>query len=188
VIDRVVTYHRAHAGISRVVKIAHAHKAFLNIDLTPEALDVLCRRYSAIVEQKVIDCDSVDGALAFLIRAAGTIKSFVVSGTPEDELIRITDQRGISGYFDGIYGSPRKKEDIVEGLLTDHGLTADQCLFIGDSMTDYNAATAHRMPFLGRLHNGQENPFPEATRTVPDMSTLGRIVGLNSPEDNPDDR
>lgn len=188
VIDAVVTYHRAHAGISRVVKIEHAHKVFLNIDLTPEALDRLCRQYSEIVENKVVECAGVPGALAFLQAAKGRIKMFVVSGTPEDELNRITDQRGISHYFDGIYGSPRKKEDIVTGVLAEQDLTLDHCLFIGDSMTDYKAASFCGMPFLGRLHDGLENPFPEGTSCVPDLLTLARIAGLETAKDASDGR
>lgn len=176
VIAQVVAYHKSHEGISRVVKILHAHKQFLGIDLSEAEHNALCQRYSEIVEQKVVECESVDGALAFLIKSEGQLKRFVVSGTPEDELRRITNQRGISMFFEGIYGSPRKKEDIVNEVLDDHGFSADQCLFIGDAMTDHDAAKACGMPFLGRVEAGHKSPFPKATNIVPDLSTLSEIV------------
>jgi len=135
-----------------------------------------------MVEQQVINCESVDGALAFLIRAKGKLKSFVVSGTPEDELRRITDQRGITGYFTGVYGSPRTKDDIVNELLEVHGLVAADCLFIGDAMTDYNAAKVCRMPFLGRVNADEKSPFPEGTVTVADLSGLAEYVKLQEME------
>ncbi len=182
VVERVVAHHMAHAGISRVVKIKHAHKEFLNIDLTPNELDALCQKYSRSVEQQVVECESVDGALAFLIRAKDILKTFVVSGTPEDELRRITDKRGISGYFTGIYGSPRTKDDIVNELLDLHGLTAANCLFIGDAMTDYNAAQICKMPFLGRVNPDEDSPFPDGTDTVPHLSGLAKYVKLHELE------
>lgn len=178
VVEAVVAYHKAHEGVSRVVKISHAHKVYLNIDLTPDAHQELCDRYSGLVEQKVIDCEGVTGALDFLVGATGRIKSFVVSGTPQDELRRITDQRGLSDYFAGVYGSPRNKEDIVNELLCNHSLDAQKCLFIGDAMTDYNAAHSCDMPFLGRVIPGEQSPFPEGTQTVSDLLNLAQIVGL----------
>jgi HAD superfamily hydrolase (TIGR01509 family) len=176
VIAQVVAYHKSYEGISRVVKILCAHKQFLGIDLTEFDHDVLCQKYSQIVEQKVVECESVDGALEFLIKSEGQMKRFVVSGTPEYELRRITNQRGINMFFEGIYGSPRSKEDIVNEVLNDHGFSPDQCLFIGDAMTDHDAAKACGMPFLGRVAPGQKSPFPKATQIVPDLSTLGEIV------------
>ena len=176
IIDQVVAYHKAHEGISRVVKIRHAHKQFLGIDLTPEDHDALSRQYSELVEQKVTECESVDGALAFLIKSEGQLDRFVVSGTPEDELRRITNKRGISSYFTGIYGSPRKKQDIVSEILERHGYAPENCLFIGDAMTDYDAAKDCQMAFLGRVVPGQDSPFPKDTDVVNDLSTLGQIA------------
>lgn len=178
VIDDVVAYHKAHEGVSRVVKIQHAHKAFLGIDLTPEAHEELYNCYAGLVEQKVIDCDGIDGAVEFLERAEGELKSFVVSGTPQDELRRITDQRGISKYFTGVFGSPRNKEDIVNEQIAVHRLSASGCLFIGDAMTDYNAAQICGVPFLGRVDAGEPGPFPDGTETVPDLRTLAQHAGF----------
>lgn len=178
VIDKVVSYHKAHEGISRVVKIKHAHKAFLGIELSEAEHQDLCRTYASLVEQKVIECNSVPGALEFLSRALGKLKTFVVSGTPEDELKRITDGRDISRYFTGIYGSPRKKEDIVNEQVERYGLDAKRCLFVGDAMTDYNAAKACAMPFLGRVKPGEINPFPDGTDIASDLTDLGQRAGI----------
>lgn len=182
VIEQVIAHHIEHAGISRVVKIRHAHKTFLNIDLSTEDHEALCQRYSGMVEEQVVNCESVDGALAFLIRAKSVLKSFVVSGTPEDELRRITDRRGITRYFTGVYGSPRTKDDIVNELLEKHDLSAANCLFIGDAMTDYKAAKICQMPFLGRVNVDEESPFPADTETVPDLSGLADYVKLHEVE------
>ncbi len=173
-----MTYHKAHEGISRVVKIRYAYEHILKVDLSDSMHNALCERYTEIVEQKVVDCESVEGALEFLAQAAGQLDLFIVSGTPEEELKRITDRRGISRYFSAIYGSPRKKEDIVSEVLTTKGFTAADCLFIGDAMTDHDAAKACRMPFLGRVVAGEKSPFPKATKTVSDLTGLGDIAGI----------
>ena len=48
----------------------------------------------------------------------------------------------------------------------------DRVLFVGDTMTDYRAAAATGLPFLGRVPPGERSPFPEGTRLVPDLAHL----------------
>ncbi len=170
VVRRVMEHHRAHEGISRLEKIRHCHKEILGVELTERDLAALARRYSSLVEDAVVTCDWVAGAQAFL--DAARVPLFVVSGTPEPELRRVIELRGMTRYFRGVYGSPRGKGAIVAELLAEGKFDPPGCLFVGDAMADLEAAQANRVPFIGRVPEGRANPFPEGTRIITDLSEL----------------
>lgn len=170
VVRRVMEHHRAHEGISRVDKIRHCHKEILGVELTERDLAALARRYSSLVEDAVVACDWVAGAEDFL--DAAQVPLFVVSGTPEPELRRVVECRGMGGYFRAVCGSPRGKGEIVAELLADGGFEPARTLFVGDAMADLDAARANRVPFIGRVPEGRDNPFPDGTRIIADLTEL----------------
>lgn len=172
VVAGVLAHHAAQEGISRLEKIRHCHKAFLGADLSDDEVAALGRRYSTEVESQVVACAWVAGAKEFLETHHRRLPLYIISGTPEDELRRITDQRGMSRYFSAIYGSPRRKEPILEQILFDNGYATERILFIGDAMTDYDAAMTTGVPFLGRVAPGRASPFPQGTKIIPDLTGL----------------
>jgi len=172
VVERVLAHHRAHEGISRVEKIRHCHREYLGRTLNADELAAVCAAYGAMVKDAVVACDAVAGSDEFLRAGRGRVKMFVVSGTPEDELLEIVEMRRIGGYFDAVHGSPRRKEPIVEDLLRAHGIARDDAIFIGDAMTDWRAADATGLDFIGRVGTGRVNPFPEGTRIIADLTEL----------------
>lgn len=172
VLAAVMAHHKTREGISRVEKIRHCHKAILGVELTPEELDTLARRYSTEVEERVISCAWVKGAREFLETHAGRLPLFVISGTPEDELCRVVERRGMGRYFTGVRGSPPGKAPIICEILDAQGLSPSRVLFIGDAMTDYEAAQATGVYFLGRVAPGRTSPFPAGTTTVTDLTAL----------------
>ena len=171
-LDDVVAYHISHEGISRFEKILYCHEIFLGIKLSENELAELAGDYSALVKQVVIDCDSVPGALDFLQANSTNLPMFVVSGTPEEELREIIEVRGLSSYFTSVHGSPQHKAPIINEQLQLHGLDGDQCLFVGDAMTDYNAAKETGLAFIGRVEQGGVNLFPKGTTIIKDLTQL----------------
>ena len=172
VLAQVLAHHRAHGGVSRIQKIRHCHREMLGIQLEPEELMALGRRFSNMVVDAVVASAWVDGARELLDGLAGRLPLFVVSGTPEPELREIISRRGMDGYFAAVRGSPPDKVTVIGELLGGHDLQAERVLFVGDAMTDYDAAMATGLRFLGRVPPGEESPFPEATVIVPDLAAL----------------
>lgn len=172
VIEAVVAYHAAHEGISRVIKIKHCHKEFLGIDLDDQALASVVKSYQQVVEGKVVACPWVEGAKDFLEFCYGKVPLIVASGTPEDELLRIVSARGMSHYFTAVRGSPDLKEVIVNNAATSFGFEPSAALFLGDAMTDYDAAQACGCRFIGIVEKGRENTFPAGTMVIPDLNSL----------------
>lgn len=168
----VVAHHLAHGGISRRQKIRYCHRTLLGIELAPDELDVLCLRFSQLVEDQVVAAPMVPGADALLEALDGRVPMFIVSGTPQEELGRIVDRRGLVRYFAGVFGSPAEKPPLIRDILARHRLDPTACVFIGDAMTDYNAAEVCGVPFIGRVADGNSDPFPAGTRTVRDLRGL----------------
>ncbi|MCW8863041.1 MAG: HAD hydrolase-like protein [Rhodospirillales bacterium] len=173
VVARVLDLHRRHGGISRLVKIRTAHKDFLGIDLSDDALAHLANDYARRVVNHVIACPWVPGAQDFLERHRGKTALFVVSGTPEKELRYIVEQRGMTRYFNGVYGSPMLKDRIINDVMAENGLHKNRAVMIGDAMTDYDAARKTGLRFIGRVAPGDRNPFPKGTEVVADLSNVG---------------
>ena len=167
-----MAYHLAHEGISRVDKILHCHREFLDIELNKDELADLAGRYSALVKEAVIACDGVPGALEFLKKNIKELPIFVISGTPETELRDIIERRDMADYFTSIHGSPRRKGPIVMDLLFEHSLNGQDCLFVDDAMTDSHAAEETGLQFIGRVGRGDVNPFPDGTTIIPDLTGL----------------
>ncbi len=130
VVDQVIGYLKEHAGISRVVKILHCHREFLGTALTDEEHEALCNAYAAIVEEKVFSCPEIAGATNFLQTFQDRGRFFVVSGTPENELRRITKHRELDPYFVAVYGSPRLKDVIVNDVLKRREIPPGECLLV----------------------------------------------------------
>ena len=170
--ERVHAVHKAREGISRLEKIRDCHRDFLGIELSDDELAVLGERYRSMVEDDVVACDWVPGAREFVEAHHHRVPLFVISGTPDDELLRVVERRHMRRFFVSVHGSPRRKEPIIRELLSVHGLSADRVLFVGDAMTDYDAAHATGLAFLGRVAPGTVSPFPAGTTTVPDLSHL----------------
>ena len=54
----------------------------------------------------------------------------------------------IAKYFKGIHGSPKPKKLWLEELLDTHQYSPSNCLMIGDSINDYEAAKRNNIPFM----------------------------------------
>lgn len=149
-IKKIVDHHVQNGGISRVEKIAYVHEHLLGKRLSDQELRKWSERYSRLVIEKVIEVDWIAGAEEFFAAGcAENVKVFVISGTPEDELCHILDARGMSPLFHERLGSPVKKPVHIRRLLSSYDLDPQACVFIGDALTDYNAARETGLHFVG---------------------------------------
>lgn len=62
-----------------------------------------------------------------------------------------------------MHGSPRKKWENCREIITKENYNPQNCLFIGDAMSDYEAAQKNGIYFLGIVGNGEISPFSDGT-------------------------
>jgi len=169
IVEKVVEYHQLHGGISRVDKIEYAHRNFLKSPLSKADLGCWGDRFSELVVEKVIRAHWVAGAKEFLDDMLDKVPIYVISGTPETELKYILEQRSMSFYFKEILGSPIRKPEHIMNLLGKYSLNPSQCVFVGDAMTDYDAAMETGLNFVGIK---SEIEFPAAATVLKDCTGL----------------
>lgn len=173
IVDQVVAYHQQHGGISRVDKIDYAHRNIIGKPLEGAEVTQWATRYSELVFEKVVNVDWIPGAKEFLEAKPEGLPCFVISGTPEDELRRVLVRRGISNHFSEILGSPVRKPNHIRKILSGYHLSAESCVFVGDALTDYNAARETGLHFIGIQG---EVPFPEGTVVLKDCCHLYETI------------
>lgn len=176
VVQKVIDYHRKHGGISRYEKFKYYYKELLKKPVTENILNDLGERFSELVFEGVISAPYVCGSHELLEGLCNKIPMFVVSGTPQEELIQIIESRSLRNFFIEVLGAPTKKGAHIKRIMDSYGYDKESILFIGDSITDYNGALEAGVAFLGRAPGGHENPFPVHVPIVKDLADCLSVI------------
>jgi phosphoglycolate phosphatase len=166
-IEAVLAYQKVHGGVSRCEKFAHFERALFGRVGDTVAVERLSRQFTEYVHNAVVRCPFIDGAEEFLKLAQGRVPMHLVSGTPQDELLDILDQRDLSRFFETVTGAPTRKLAAFEAILSKVAYTPQRLLAIGDSITEFEAAREVGISFLGIVAPSEENPFLEGIPTLP---------------------
>lgn len=158
-LDEILRFHSLHGGLSRFEKFDYIYREILGEVLSPQVKERLGEEFSQYVYEEVIKCPFVQGAREFLDAYYKRISLFIVSGTPQDELVSIIKARGIDKYFVEVFGTPGRKKDYNIKILKQFSIGADETIVVGDSIDDYNGAKEAGLKFVGRV-NGI-NPFKD---------------------------
>lgn len=172
-VDRAIAdfYHR-NGGLPRGQMLRHFDEVVLGLPRNDERIEEMVRRVGGMVEDAVTACEEIPGALDFIRRHCDRHPLFIASGTPETELRRIVERRGWTPLFAEVAGSPRHKTIVVADLIDRHGIDATRSVFVGDALTDLEAAQTNGLPFIGVVRPGAENVFPAGTHIEPDLTAL----------------
>jgi HAD superfamily hydrolase (TIGR01549 family) len=161
----VVDYHLANGGISRFKKFEYYYAKILNRSINEQILNNLGMEFKRLVLEGVLAAPFIEGAMETLENLKQKrIPSFVASGTPHEEIRFIVEKRNLDPYFKEVHGSPRKKDEIVQDIASRYIYRLEDCLFVGDATTDYEAARLCGTDFLGIVKKGDLSPFKEGTQ------------------------
>ena len=177
VANLVRKHHLDNGGMSRFEKFRHYHKIHLNKELTEEEVMELASQFSGLVVQGVIESPYVSGVYDFIKENYSKMDFFIITGTPTDEMKQIAEARGIRQYFKEIFGSPESKSHWVKHILDKYGYQAGECIFIGDALSDYKAATENNILFILRQHADNHELFAgkEAIR-IDDFNHFSSLI------------
>ncbi|MEO8205295.1 MAG: HAD hydrolase-like protein [Chthoniobacterales bacterium] len=174
-VERIVAYHEAHGGISRFHKFAWFYREVLGREASEAELTDLGKRFENLVFEELIAVPEIEGALKFIQKNQTRYEMFIASGTPQEELRAIVDHRNLTGFFKEVCGSPATKIEITEYLLKKYNLSRTETAFVGDAMTDYDAAQECGLPFIGIVTDAHA-PFPPDTITLPSLLNLDEAL------------
>ena len=156
IVQKVIKHHEANGGVSRFEKFRIYHKRFLGKDINQQKVDELTKQFSDLVLQKVIDSPYVKGAYGFISSNYQRYDFHISTGTPTEEIETILNRKSIRKYFKEVYGSPEKKDMHVKEILKKYGYEISEVVFIGDALTDRDAARNNNISFIGRYTTTEE--------------------------------
>lgn len=150
IVKQVVEYHKANGGVSRFDKFRYYYREILKKELSDETFNALCSRFSALVLDEVVKCPYVPGAEKFLYRFATLLQCYITSATPEVELNEILARRGLTPFLRKVVGAPTAKFDAVATICRETGYKKHEIVYVGDALTDYEAAHSNGIHFIAR--------------------------------------
>ena len=174
IVQKVIEHHEANGGVSRFEKFKIYHKDFLGEDIDQQKVYELAKKFSDRVLQKVIDSPYVIGAYDFISSNYKKYDFHVSTGTPTTEIETILKKKYIRKYFKEVYGSPEKKDSHVQKILNAYGYNKSEVVFVGDALTDRDAARANDIWFIGRYTTTEE--IKKELFLIEDFSEIQSII------------
>ena len=144
--DRLLLYHTLHGGVSRREKFAWLYREVFHREITPEEMEDCCARFVSYALDNVLNAPLGPGVMDVLERWHGRVPMYVCSGTPQEELQSVLEQRGLARYFTGICGTPPAKAELLTGS---DAAEAAETLFYGRGPFFENTAYPHGSDLTG---------------------------------------
>lgn len=167
--QEIKEYHIQNGGISRFTKFRYVFEKLLGRDNYEDDYNLMVKEFSKCSEEELKRCNPVTGIREFLQSAPKNIRKFVVSGAEEEELKWCLSFHGLSQFFDGIYGSPKAKPEILSTLLKTN-LAKQPAVYFGDSKYDFESATSAGYDFV----------FVSEATDFADWPNFTKANGINS--------
>ena len=144
----LMKFHETNGGLSRYVKFRHFFEEIRKEKITDEQVTELAERFSGVMKNLLFNAALlINDSIKFIRQNAARYKMHIVSGSDGTELNALCDFLKISQYFSTIQGSPTPKNQLVEQLLANYNYPVEECVLIGDSINDLEAATINKIAF-----------------------------------------
>jgi phosphoglycolate phosphatase-like HAD superfamily hydrolase len=111
-----------------------------SVDGLKERVKILAAQYNDIVVEGAKICPECSDATGVLQQLSNSHPLYLSSTTPEEALRDIVNFRGWAGYFQDIFGYPRKKPETLQEIMKREQIDASQLLVVGDGNSDRNSA------------------------------------------------
>ena len=157
--EKIVDLHLSNGGMPRSEKFKIIYEKYLLKELTPQELQRIKLEFSKVCFEKMLNASYIKGAYEFISERYAKFNLYIASGSPEGELREIVARRSIARYFKGVYGFPSNKISICRMIMQEAKLLPENVVFIGDAMSDWNAAKACGLNFIARLDDNDNTPL-----------------------------
>jgi phosphoglycolate phosphatase-like HAD superfamily hydrolase len=149
-IQELMKFHYQNGGLSRYVKFRYFFEKVLKEEITEEKIQELANSFSVIMKSLLVNPQLIiEDSLNFIKSNHQNYNMHIVSGSDQNELRFLCSEMNLSQYFKSIHGSPTPKKDLVKQVLEVNNYKNDNCILIGDSINDYEAAIINGIDFAG---------------------------------------
>jgi HAD superfamily hydrolase (TIGR01549 family) len=145
----LLDFHKANGGLSRYVKFRYFFEEVLGQEVSEEKILEYAHRFSVIMKELLVNPSLlINETLQFVKTHYDKYPMHIVSGSDGNELRYLCERMEIDSYFISIEGSPTPKKQLVADLLKRHDYKTSECVLIGDSINDYEAAQENNIHFM----------------------------------------
>ena len=147
--DRVRIHHEENGGQSRFEKIP-LYLSWVYEKVDEDLVARYCDEFASLVVDAVIESEWVPGAREYLQKNCGQQRFVMITATPQGEIEVILKALGIDLFFERVYGAPMAKSKAIKLVMDEGFCSANECLVVGDSGSDLEAARVSGLDFLLR--------------------------------------
>ena len=148
-VDKIIDYHIRNGGKSRYLKIKYFFENILGESISDENILSYADKYSELTKLELSKSKYlIEDSLNFIQNNYKRYQMHIASGADEKDLLYICKKLNLEPYFLSIHGSPEIKTNIVTNILDDNQYIKDETILVGDSINDYEAATANNIEFF----------------------------------------
>jgi len=169
-VEEFIEYFKNNFGTSRYYLAKVFIEEFLKQDFDEKLYQNILKKYSQncimLYEKSNITKDFLN-----FIEKYKNKQFYVASGSDQEELREVFKQRGLNNYFKAIYGSPKKKSEIVQNIVKDN----KNSVMIGDAMSDMNAAKGSEIDFIF-MREYSTNEYMKNNKEIISINNLGDLI------------
>jgi HAD superfamily hydrolase (TIGR01549 family) len=146
--EYVRLHHLENLGLSRFVKIPHYLEYALNRPPSELEINTALELFTKNLKQ-LLECANLFPGTHDALQILSSKNLFIISATPQVELVDLCTRFNINNYFIEILGSPISKTQHIANLREKCQINLDDTIFIGDGVEDFKAAKNQKILFLG---------------------------------------
>jgi phosphoglycolate phosphatase-like HAD superfamily hydrolase len=145
-INDCVDYFRNNFGKSRFHHVRHFLDSILGVkeDQRDALEQLILTSFSTQCRALYLKAEITPGFMAFIEQCKG--KRYVASGSEQNELRDVFVQRGLDVHFNGVFGSPTPKTELIRGILEQENNT--NAVMFGDAESDMLSAKQNQIDFV----------------------------------------
>ncbi|MFA0087026.1 HAD family hydrolase [Vibrio sp. 10N.261.51.F12] len=145
-INDCVNYFRNNFGKSRFHHVGHFLDSILDVEEAQrdELEQLILASFSTQCRVLYLKADITPGFMAFMDQCKG--KRYVASGSEQNELRDVFVQRGLDVHFNGVFGSPTPKAELIRYILEQENNT--NAIMFGDAESDMLSAKRNQIEFV----------------------------------------
>lgn len=156
--DRVRIHHLENEGVSRYEKIP-LYLQWAGRSSSKKIVERIAQEYSSLTIRAVVESEWVLGVDRFLKQYSNKKSFFLVSATPDHDLLSIVEMLDIKNYFKEINGSSTPKYLAIKYALKKYNIPNSRAVMIGDSRVDFEASSFNGIDFILRAHKFNSTNF-----------------------------
>lgn len=149
--NKVKSHHLNNGGMSRFNKFP-IYLNMAGVSASKKNIEQYCNMFSNLVYDEVIRSPWVYGAKEYLLANKYKQVFILVTATPQNEINKILEELKIDMCFSKVFGAPTSKVDAISRTINEYCYDIEDCLMIGDSSADFEAAKINKIEFLLRKH------------------------------------